>query len=190
MDVDMRFYKWSQSVPENWDPIRITRDGNMSPGLQLYQDYCDVYSTVFLSTLWNKLRISQIQVKSIMLSCLAKLPPTPSNLADQDICRQAIQQLADDICAGVPFYLGDRIKAGRTGDGCVTYPCVPGRPPIKDHYHTGPTMGGWSLLLPLVTLTKMRIPLRNGQRGWIAGQMARTARIYNIANFPSGPPKG
>jgi len=162
----------------------------MSMGLQLYQDYCDIYATLFLSSIWNKLRISQIQVNITMLLCLAELPPTPSNLANQNTCRQTIQQLADDICASVPFFLGDRLKPGRTGDGCVQYPRAPGRPPVKDHYHTGPTMGGWSLLLPLGTLAKMKIPLRDGQRRWIAGQMARTARVYNIPNFPSGPPKG
>jgi len=189
MDIDRRLYNWSQSIPDSWVPTRIFRDESMSPGLQLYQDYCDVYLTLFLTSIWNKLRISQIQVKLLILSCLAGLPPTPSILANQDVCRQIIQQLADDICASVPFFLGDRVKPGRTGDGCVQYPCVPGRPPVKDHYHTGPTMGGWSLLLPLGTLTKMNIQLRDGQRGWIAGQMARTARIYSITTFPSGPPK-
>jgi hypothetical protein len=41
-------------------------------------------------------------------------------------------------------------------------------------------MGGWSLLIPLGMLAKMPIPLRQGQKQWLAEQMARTARIYNI----------
>jgi len=190
MDIDSRFYSWSQSIPDSWVPIRVFRDDDMSPGLQFYQDYCDIYSTLFLTSIWNKLRISQIEVNLTMLSCLSELPPTTSNSENQDVCRQIIQQLADDICASVPFYLGDRMKPGRTGDGCVQYPRAPGRLPVKDHYHTGPTMGGWSLLLPLGKLLKMKIPLREGQRGWIAGQMARTTRIYNIPKFPSVSPKG
>ncbi|KAG9240231.1 hypothetical protein BJ878DRAFT_546471 [Calycina marina] len=190
IDIERQLFKWSQSIPAIWDPIRIYRHQGVAPGLQLYQDHCDTYQTLFLSTLWNRLRSSYIDVKNIMLLCLAELPPALTNLATQNACRESIQQIADDICAGVPFFLGDRIKPGRTGDGDVQYPWAPGRTPVKDHYQTGPTMGGWALLIPLGTLMEKDIPLREGQRKWIAGQMARTAKIYNIAGFPTGPPKG
>lgn len=184
-EVDQLFYNWANTLPESWFPVRITRDQRISPSLQLYQEHCDVYKSLFLASTWNKLRLSQIEVQSIIVNCLNQEPATPSNLARLEMSEQNIQQLADDICASVPFCLGDRMKPGRTGDPGVKYPRVPGRPSVMDHYQTGPAMGGWALLQPLGQLMKMKITLREGQKGWLAGQIARTARIYNIA-MPKG----
>jgi hypothetical protein len=68
----------------------------------------------------------------------------------------------------------------RPEDEIVNYPHAPGRPVTKDHYKSGPAMGGWSILLPLGTVFGMKIETRAGQRQWIAVQMARISRIYGI----------
>jgi hypothetical protein len=184
IEIDKRLCEWSKNLPESWTPIRITREHGISPTLQLYQDYCDVYKGMFLASTWNKLRLSQIEVKHIFLTCLSQQPQTPRNIGHQEVYEQEIQTLADDICASIPFYLGDRMKPGRTGDADVNYPQAPGRPPVMDHYQTGPAMGGLAIIQPLGSLVKMNIKLRSGQRQWLAGQMARTARIYNIVKKP------
>lgn len=179
-DIDRRLSQWPDSIPDTWLPIRVTIKDNLSPTLQLYQDYCDVYSTFFMCSLWNKMRLSQIKVRSVVLTLLDNQPPSFANNSRREGCLNGIQQLADDICASVPYYIGDRMRPGRAGEPGINYPRVPGRPPIIDHYQTGPTMGGWSLLIPLGMLAKMEIQFRQGQKQWLAGQMARTARIYNI----------
>lgn len=184
--IARRFLQWPDSIPESWLPIRISDTAAISPTLQLYQDYCDVYKSMFVSSIWNKLRLSQIEVRCAMISLLEHLPPTTANLSRRQTCETGIQKFADDICASVPYYIGDRIRPGRPGEPGINYPRVPGKPPIMDHYKTGPAMGGWSLLAPLGTLTRMKIRLRGGQRQWIAGQMARTARIYNITMMKKG----
>lgn len=187
-DIDRRLSQWPDSIPDTWLPIRVSTKEDLSPTLQLYQDYCDVYRTLFMCSLWNKLRISQILVRSVVLSLLDHQPPTFANNSRREGCQNGIQQLADDMCASVPYYLGDRMRPGRAGEPGINYPRVPGRPPIMDHYQTGPTMGGWSLLIPLGTLTRMKIRLREGQTQWLLGQMARTARIYNINMTKPTPP--
>ena len=179
-NIDKRLSKWPESIPESWMPIRVTTEDELSPNLQLYQDFCDVYSTFFICSLWNKMRLSQIKVRAVVLLLLNNQPPTFVNSTRRKACRSGIQQIADDVCASLPFCLGDRMRPGRAGEPGINYPRIPGKQPIVDHYQTGPTMGGWSLLIPMGTLAKMDVSLRQGQKQWLMGQIARTARIYNI----------
>lgn len=187
-DIDRRFSVWPDTLPESWVPIRVPSKDMNSPTLQLYQDHCDVYKTLFVANTWNKLRLSQIQLRLAVISCLDHQLPTFANNKRRIGCEEGIQELADDICACVPFCIGDRMRPGKRGEQGVKYPQVPGRPPIMDHYHTGPTMGGWGIVAPLASLLKMNIKMRPGQKQWLAGQMARTARIYNLELKMATPP--
>ena len=188
-NIDRRLKAWRESVPKTWTPTRVFGDQYIPPSVQkagLYQQHCDVYPTLFLVILWNKYRQSLIEVTRIIVKCLDE-NPSSFNITQQETCRNNIQRLADDICASIPFFLGDRTQPGNPGDLLVKYPRAPGTPHIKDHYQTGPTMGGWSILAPIATLLKMDIKLREGQRQWLAGQLARTARVYRIGKLlPQG----
>lgn len=95
-------------------------------------------------------------------------------------CQNKIQQLADDICASIPFTLGDKIKPGAMGDRRVQYPHAPGQEVPAGHYQMAPAMGGFWLLGPLQMLMGLKIGLRDGQKQWIGGQLRRIAHIYNI----------
>ncbi len=88
--------------------------------------------------------------------------------------------MADDICASIPFSLGDKIKPGLLGDKRVHYPHVPGKEVPNSHYHMAPAMAGFWLPGPLQTLMGLKIGLREGQKQWIGGQLMRLAHIYNI----------
>jgi hypothetical protein len=183
---------WQEIVPAHWIPIRVSGERFIAPSIRaagLYQDYCDHYVNLFLLGLWNKVRMSQIETKNIIVSCLSELPSSSSDPVYLSSAQSGIQTLIDDICASIPYYLGDRTEPGNQGDP-VHYPRAPSgvpgqlKPPIPDHYQTGPALGGWSLLAPLATLLRMKVGMRDGQRIWIAGQMARTARIYKIGKLP------
>jgi hypothetical protein len=182
INIDRRLKEWQQSLPKSWAPIRVFGEQCIAPSIQkagLYQQHCDVYRMLFLLTVWNKFRYSLIEVTRIIILCLDENPST-INLTQQEACRNNIQRLVDDSCAGIPYYLGDRTEPGTPGDPSVKYPQAPGRPPVKDHYQSGPTMGGLSLLGPITALLKMDITMREGQRMWLAGQLARTARVYRV----------
>lgn len=179
-DIDDRLTAWARSLPPAWIPIRVSGKEYIPPNIPqagLYQPHCDIYTSVFIASLWNKQRLSQIRVKSLIMSCLAQEQVSPATIKQREACQIWIQQAADYICASVPFNIGDRVQPE---DKNVRYPHAPGRPVPKDHYQTGPAMGGWSLLQPLGALWGMKIKLRDGQRQWIGGQMARIARIYGI----------
>lgn len=179
-DINDRLAAWSRELPSSWVPIRVSGKEYIPPNIPqagLYQPHCDIYTSIFISSLWNRQRLSQIRARSLILSCLAQQAATPSNMKQREACQLGIQQAVDYICASVPFNIGDRMQPQ---DKIVHYPHAPGRPVPKDHYQTGPAMGGWSMLQPLGALWGMKLKLRDGQKQWITGQMARIARIYGI----------
>jgi hypothetical protein len=190
--IDRRLKEWGQSLPESWVPTRVFGEQYIAPSIQkagLYQQRCDVYSGLFLTIIWNKFRLSLIEVSRIIILFLDE-NPTAFNLVRQEACRNNIQGLVDDICACIPYFLGDRTEPGTPGDSSIKYPRAPGRPPIADHYQTGPTMGGWAILGPMGSLLRMDIKMREGQRVWIAQQVARTAKVYRIGKLSGRPPRG
>ena len=185
-NIDRRLKAWQESVPKAWTPTRVFGDQCIPPSVQkagLYQQYCDIYPNLFLVVIWNKYRQSLIEVTRIIVKCLDE-NPSSFNIAQQEVCRNNIQRLVDDTCASIPFFLGDRMQPGNPGDLSVKYPRAPGSPPVIDHYQTGPTMGGWSILGPIAALLKMDIKMREAQRQWLAEQMTRTARVYRIGKLP------
>ena len=191
INIDRRLREWRESIPKSWTPTRVFGDQYIPPSVQragLYQQHCDVYPSLFLVIIWNKYRQSLAEATRMIISCL-DANPSSVNLAQQEACRNSIQRLVDDTCASIPYFLGDRTEPGNPGDPFVKYPQAPGRPPVKDHYQSGPTMGGWSILGPIASVLKMDIKIREGQRQWLAGQMARTARVYRIGKLPPQKPK-
>jgi hypothetical protein len=106
---------WQEIVPAHWIPIRVSGEKFISPSIRaagLYQDYCDHYVNLFLLGLWNKVRMSQIETKNIIVSCLSELPSSSSDPVYLSSAQSGIQTLIDDICASIPYYLGDRTEPG------------------------------------------------------------------------------
>jgi hypothetical protein len=179
-DIDDRLTAWARSLPPTWVPIRVSGKEYIPPNIPsagLYQPHCDIYTSIFISGLWNRQRISSLRTKYLIISCLAQQQASVMNIKQREACQLGIQQNVDYICASVPFHIGDRMQPE---DKNVHYPHAPGRPVTKDHYQSGPAMGGWTLLQPLGAVWGMKIKLRDGQKQWIGGQMARIARIYGI----------
>lgn len=145
--IDRRLVEWSGEVPLSWLPSRVS--GNECIPLSitqagLYQSHYHVYLSVQIANSWNRRHISRIRVQAVTIAQLSLQPPSLANYISQAACQNRIQQLIDDICATIPFYLGDRIKPGRIGYKSVQYPHVPGSPVPEAHYQMAPAMGGYS----------------------------------------------
>lgn len=54
-----------------------------------------------------------------------------------------IHKLADDICAGVPFFLGSQLESLCMKPGLVEYPFAEARPVTLTHTQCAPLMGVW-----------------------------------------------
>lgn len=182
-DIERRLIEWSGTLPLSWLPLRVVGDECIPQTMSaagLYQSHCHVYPSISIASNWNKHRISCIKVQLLIHDQLTQQSPSSENLSSRAICEDRIQQLADDICASIPFSLGDKTKPGAIGDRKVQYPHAPYQEVPSDHYQMAPAMGGFWLLGPLQTLMGLRLGLREGQKQWVGGQLRRIAHIYNI----------
>jgi len=82
---------------------------------------------------------------------ILRLSPNDSNSLAHSTTM--IQILADEICASIPFILGDRVEPGSIGDENVQYPYLEGESVPKSHYWMAPAVGGFNLSMGLAGLS-------------------------------------
>ncbi|KAF2815278.1 uncharacterized protein BDZ99DRAFT_472580 [Mytilinidion resinicola] len=183
IELDQRLLAWTSSTaPIYWMPVRVAGPECIPQGVRdagLYHDYCHVHQSIFIAATLNVYYTSRIKLQLAILNCLKHL-----DFADSDATRlttlEIIQDLADNVCASVPFHLGDRREPTRIDDKDVQYPHTGGDPVSDHHYAAAAAYGGYLLTRPLVEVLTARCPLRTGQREWIGGQMQRLKQIYAI----------
>ena len=188
MQLDQRLIAWMTTVPDSWLPIRVSGLECIPQRVRsagLYQDYCDIYRSIFVADVINSQRCSRIRVHLIILACLEHLDKEDGDTA-LAISLGVIQELADDICACIPYQLGDRMNIGRLDDKTVEYPHISGVAVPDDHRAAAAAFAGWFVTGRLAELLSPRVPLRDGQRQWIGGQMQRLKRLYAIQPSRAG----
>ena len=181
-ELDLRLLAWTSTVPDNWPPTRVSGLECIPQSVRdagLYQDHCDIYKSIFIASTFNSHRSSRIKLQLTILACLKHLNSGNFNTAAVRAL-EIIQELADTICASIPYHLGDRMTVGRIDDKTMQYPHNAGLSVPNDHHIAAAALGGWMLTARLSELLSPRVPLRVGQRQWIAGQMQRVMKIYVI----------
>lgn len=198
---------WRRSTPKSWEPARIETE-NLHPSIVAagtYDGLCDVYSTHTVAQMMNFWR-------TILLTALRlyyQLVP----LAQRHDVEAEMQAHVDDICATVPFHLGNRCSyylenqpvlfpsvpewliAETTYVDCVGSPTVPTE---EDQFRNAMFKGAWFILTPLTTLLDFTRPpttlgssrlapmrLRFGQLEWIESQ-CRRAHLITFVPWPYG----
>jgi len=177
-ELDEQFSIWSASLPPDWPPTRVSGPERIPQSVReagLYQDYCDIYRSVFVANTFNSYYKSRIVLQMVIIACLERLNSEATSLTTADFLL-SIQDLADTLCASIPFLLGDRVDASRLDDTRVRFPSIPGRSLPASHYSTSGAFGGFLLCIQLVELLPPRVPLRPGQKQWIGGQLGRIKR--------------
>ena len=179
--LDQRYRLWADAVPSDWI-VRVSGLECIPPSVQrsgLYQDHCHVYQSIFVAHTFNTYRVSRIKLQEAILICLTYLGDSATNTATR-AAHATIQLMADDMCASVPYHLGDRVRFARIDDKTVEYPHPQGQSRADDEHIVGAAaMGGWSLAAQLSKILKLQTPLRDGQRQWIVGQLQRLVRVYS-----------
>ena len=180
--LDKQLLAWTSTVPNDLAPIRVAGSQYIPQSVRdagLYQEHCDIYKSVFVANMFNSQCCSRIKLQLMILTCLKQLKS--SNFTTASITPlEIIQTLADNICAAVPFYLGDRMTATRIDDKTVRYPRVADPPVSDDHRVAAAAYGGWFIVGRLSELLSPNVPLRDGQKKWMETQMHRVRRIYVI----------
>lgn len=181
-ELDQRLLAWTSTVPDDWVPTRVSGPECISQSVRnagLYRDHCDIYKSIFIANLFNSHRCSRMKLQLTILTCFKHL--NSGNFDTASVTTLGIiQDLADTMCASIPYYLGDRMMIGRIDDKTVQYPHIAGQLVPDDHYVGAAALGGWFLAARLSELLSPRVPLRSGQRQWIGGQLQRIRKIYAV----------
>lgn len=131
ISIDLLVAAWPEGLPENWQWTPATEfdhpgapsssPSNHSPqqprkGLfpnqpstpYTYRGSKDIYHDLWVMSIWNQYRAARIKIQTLILSCIAYLGPTheASWYWRKVYARMIAQQMANEICASVPFALG------------------------------------------------------------------------------------
>ncbi|KAL8655302.1 MAG: hypothetical protein Q9210_000970 [Variospora velana] len=181
-ELDIRLVAWTTIMPDEWAPT-IIRDPETIPrsvrDAGLYQNHCSIHKSVWTADTLNMHCTSRIKTRLVTLACLEHLNDPVFDMTRANALT-SIQDLADTICASVPYHLGDRVEPRRIDDRRVQYPCVGDNATPDVHYTMAAAYGGMLLTKRLVELLKLGPLLRPGQQQWILGQMGRIKKIYTF----------
>jgi len=212
LELDGKLQTWRNSLPKSWQPMSIPVS-EIHPSIRaagVYNDMCDVYSSLAVSHVNNASRSAHVEVLRFIALSMRELHDMGISVdleLDSHVQRQ-IQEIVDRFCASVPYHLGNRISQTFPNEH-REYPHVPaelrrlanyvdpfGNPvemTMEDHSRAAAAIGGWFILQPLTNF--LRAPallspaatpgpllsmLRNGQLEWIRDQTRRLQKIYLI----------
>ena len=181
ISCDTNLASWPSMLPTHMFPMPL-QAAEVPPEVAsagLYADTCDIYYDINTCTLWNQWRTLRIKVLKIIAS--------GGTQAERGIAIKSLQSLADDICASVPFILGDRRVFTPLWASQVVYPGGKSLP--KSHHLNAAAHGGWHILDPMREVFHVApLHLRAGQREWTQGQLERLKTIYEAAGDGSRKP--
>ncbi|KAL8951559.1 MAG: hypothetical protein Q9222_002469 [Ikaeria aurantiellina] len=179
-ELDERLVAWLTSIPEDWVPTFVWNTESIPQSVWdagLYQAHCTIHKSIFIASILNGYYCSRIKVQRILLACLQHINSEASGVARTNACN-VVQDMADALCASVPYFLGDRVKVLRFDDRTPQYPRIGSEATPREHYDTAAAYAGIFLTQKLSELLPPGLPLRAGQWAWVLGQMQRVKRIY------------
>ena len=207
---EKKLQAWRDSLPKSWQPVSVPAS-EVHPSIRqagLYEDMCDVYSSLAVSHVNNAARSSHVGALRLIALCLRGLQDLGVAI-DPNIephVNKRIQAIVDRFCASIPFHLGNRTSVAFPHER-REYPEIPAdlrrlanyvdpfgnevETTMEDHGRAAAAIGGWFIMTPLAGFLKapaLRSPnvkpgplmrkLRPGQIDWIRGQMYRIQKIY------------
>jgi hypothetical protein len=117
--IDIMLSTWPASIPDSWQYTAVSRAcwSSRTPlpadyPYEIYPGTQDGYADIWLASVWNTYRISRLFLNAITVRCVEWLSAstTTINPAEEDpehiTATLTIQNMADDICSSVPFFLG------------------------------------------------------------------------------------
>ncbi|KAK1144744.1 hypothetical protein N8T08_004755 [Aspergillus melleus] len=179
MALDNKISVWKHILPDRWHPMPATFIPQSVRDAGVFNNRCDCYIDIWIASTWNFYRDSRIVIQNIILNCL-RLLPEQSSPHEIQARVASIQKLATDICATVPYLLGDQMISVQMSPHKVEYPESEGRRVTSGHQQTAPLLGGWFVISYLTNLWSPELCLQAEQRAWIQKQMLRVLRIYTF----------
>lgn len=222
---------WSLQVPNHWQPIAQDYHRTSSRPILSYLDSYHIYPSVQIASIWNLHRCYLLIVFKVAIA-LVHLFPQANRFAGESFrngyhntyqsgdkvradssemllftLESSVQEIVDDICRSVPFFMGNRTTQTRFEDltsGHIMLPgyhSMAGEPPRdpagrpvpvmsrSEHNRHAITQGGWHAISPLSHLVGLASDpygayvaraLRPGQLDWAAAQLVRVAVVMGV----------
>ncbi|KAE8379191.1 hypothetical protein BDV26DRAFT_172936 [Aspergillus bertholletiae] len=179
MALDSKLCAWTWALPQHWAPVPATMVPQSVREAGMFKNRCDCYTEMWIGSTWNTYRESRIVVQNIILDCLRLLPnlETPDRV---EAVISTIREMATDICAAVPFFLGSQTMSVHLDPYKVEYPEAEERRVTLAHQQKAPLLGGWLILSTLEYLCSPDLCLAHEQQVWVKSQMHRIWRIYTF----------
>lgn len=107
LSIGNRLSIWSEDVPVNWRPIRLTRTKTYQSSTILYEGTCDIYPSAQIALAWNNFRLYKLVILSVLLTYDMEDDVKQDWIAN-------LQDVVDALCRSVPFHLGNRVPGQST----------------------------------------------------------------------------
>jgi hypothetical protein len=124
--IDAQLLAWARSLPDHWQPLKLTSGHEIHPHIPTYLSVCEVYPSCQIASIWNLWRSQRLLLVKIVLGlldtllCLDQSELTQDQISarveDSIEYQKTLQELVDSMCHSVPFYLGNRTKPSSLAD--------------------------------------------------------------------------
>jgi hypothetical protein len=106
LTLDQRLKGWVSVTPARWQYTRLSTMEDWLAG-NVY-GFVDIYNDIRQANVWNSYRMAHILVLDGLVQLLMLRPGSQQHLVKYAL--DTLQVLADDVCASVPFHLGDQMS--------------------------------------------------------------------------------
>lgn len=196
--IQAELLSWRDWVPSEWHPARIDQVKQAEPPIITYREHCDVYWSVQIASLWANWRCYYLALLRVIIAT-DPLRMDDTCFPEQEL--SCIQELVDQICDSIPFFLGNcgwKLSLADVTNPAIQFPsihdlnpdarlrpwCGPRTNSMSHDEHTRHVLaqGAWHILTPLHHLLEILSDgeelglgsfLRPGQHEWIREQVAR-----------------
>ncbi|KAI9717095.1 MAG: hypothetical protein M1828_007428 [Chrysothrix sp. TS-e1954] len=171
-DVDADLCKWSLSLRPSWQFTWLEADEACTPGYA-FGTHVHTYKTLWIARIWNAFRTARIKLQATVsdLLGLSNLLGGISAIDEQVKTQNILQRMVDEVCASVPFCLGNQTPLDQQPVARFPMDVISKR----NSLHAW-TMGWFLLLVPLQSCSKTP-HISDSQRAWIRHQLSRVCQI-------------
>lgn len=159
-EADEDISEWTETLPEEWYCSIAPFEEVTAGGDDTCSDHALIYGSIWIGTFWNGYRSLRIFANSLLHRCQALLDKIETDSTPMDFGNKPDpRELAEDIFASVPFYLGYAGNGGR-------------KFPSREHVGRRPAMivCAYQLLWPLYIAAGVEtVPLE--KRQWAARRL-------------------
>jgi len=160
--IDQEFQRWTQTLPASWNYEKIPKvDGPWSMESGAPREI-HIYKGLMASAEWNSYRAIRMHLLERLLELSNAAEQCQTFITGASTWIAALLEIAEDICASVPFNLGKVDMNGKFKNASA-----------------GMALGGYSLILALrMTVTCLLIP--NKCRQWVIRKLKYITETMGI----------